>query len=111
MPATTKTYTHQLNKEIKSISGWYQLHKEGTIDHGEKEFLYVVGDAVVDSSCCGTGGCRYAVVPGSIVSWKSKVGEDGLLASIVQPVRNKKVKEELREILIKKEGVSQVQFW
>lgn len=106
-----KKYTHELNKEIKSISGWYELHKEGRIDHGGKEFLYVVGDAVVDSSCCGIGGCRYAVVPGSIVSWKSETNDDGLLTSVVEPVRDKNVKDQLREILIKKEDVSQVQFW
>ena len=107
----TKTYTHQLNKEIKSISGWYQLHKEETLDHRGKQYLYVVGDAVVDSSCCGAGGCRYAVVPGSILSWKSEAGEDGLLTSLVQPVKDQKVKDQLRKTLIKKESVSQVQFW
>jgi len=106
-----KKYTHELNNEVKSISGWYKLHKEGKIDHGEKKYLYAVGDAVVDSSCCGMGGCRYAVVPGAIVSWKSGTNEKGLSTSIVEPVADENLKKELSQRLSKMEDVTQVQFW
>jgi hypothetical protein len=108
---TTRKYTHQLNKEVTSISGWYKLHKEGILDHGGRRFLYAVGDAVIDSSCCGTGGCRYAVVPGSLVSWKSGTNDNGLSTSIVKPVTDKTIKRELSKLLSKKEEVTQVQFW
>lgn len=107
----TKKYTHELNKEVKSISGWYELHKEGRLDHKGEKFLYLVGDAVVDSSCCGTGGCHYAVVPGSIVSWKSGTDEKGLLTSVVEPVTDETLKRDLSKLLSKMEGVTQVQFW
>ena len=63
----TREYTHELNREVQSISGWYKLYKEEKIELMGKEVLYVVGDGVVESSCCGTGGCCYAVVPGFIV--------------------------------------------
>lgn len=107
----TQKYTHDLNKEVRSISGWYVLHKEGRLSHMGEEFLYVVGDAVVDSSCCGIGGCRYAIVPGSIVSWKCGTNEDGLMTSVVEPVTDKELKKKLSQLLSKREGVSQVQFW
>ncbi len=106
-----KKYTHELNKEVRSISGWYELHKEGRLNHGGEEFLYLVGDAVVESSCCGIGGCRYAVVPGSIVSWKSDTNEDGLFTSLVEPVVDQELRRQISELLSKKEDVSQVQFW
>jgi hypothetical protein len=107
----TRTYTHELNQEVQTISGWYELHKEERIELMGKGSLYVVGHAVVDSSCCGIGGCHYAVVPGSIVSWKSGTNEAGLFTSVVEPIRDEEVQEELHKILTEKEGVSQVLFW
>jgi len=107
-----RQYIHEeLNKEIQSISGWYELQKEDRIEYDGKEFIYLVGSGVVDSSCCGVGGCIYAVVPGSIVSWKSGTNEDGLFISEVEPVADEKVKDDLRKILFQKEGVNQIQFW
>jgi len=106
-----RKYTHELNKEVQSISGWYRLYKEGRIGYKGTEFLYLVGDGVVESSCCGSGGCRYAVVPGFIVSWKSGANEEGLFTSVIEPIRDARVREDIQMILSKKEGISQVQFW
>jgi hypothetical protein len=107
----TRTFSHQLNKEVQSISGWYTLYKEERIAPRDIEYLYLVGDWVVESSCCGVGGCRYAVVPGSIVNWKSGTNGEGFFTSVVEPIKDEKVQGELREIISKKEQVSQVQFW
>jgi hypothetical protein len=106
-----KEYTHELEKEVLSISGRYELVKEERFEYNKKEIIYVIGNAIVDSSCCGHGGCRYAVVPGYIVSWKSKINEDGLHISQVEPITEQFVKKDLRRVLEKKEWVSQVQFW
>jgi len=38
----TRTYTHELNQEVQTISGWYELHKEERIELGGEEILYVV---------------------------------------------------------------------
>jgi hypothetical protein len=51
-----REYTHELNREVRSISGGYELEREEKFDMHGKEVLYVVGNAVVDSSCCGVGG-------------------------------------------------------
>ena len=107
----TREYTHVLNKEIRSISGWYQLFKEERILHMGKDILYLVGDGIVESSCCGSGGCRYAVVPGFIVTWKSGVNEEGQSTSELEPIRGEKLQNELRKIILEKEVVTQVQFW
>ncbi len=106
-----KEYTHELEKEVLSISGWYELEKEERFKYNEREILYVIGNAVVDSSCCGYGGCRYAVVPGFILNWKSKTNKDGLHISEVEPINGQMLKEDLRKVLEKKEWVSQVRFW
>jgi hypothetical protein len=85
-----KEYSHELGKEILSISGRYKLEKEEKLEHNGREILYVIGNAVIDSSCCGSGGCRYAVVPGFIVSWKTKTYEGGFQTSEVEPITEQK---------------------
>jgi hypothetical protein len=105
-----KEYTHELNKEIRSISGGYELDMEGKLEiHGE-EILYVVGNAVVDSSCCGVGGCRYALVPGYVREFKTRQDEQGLWVSEVEPIVDRKTRQEITRILKEMEIVQQVQF-
>ena len=107
----TRKYTHELNEEVQAFSGWYTLHKEERIEHMGMEFLYIVGDGVVESSCCGSGSCRYAFVPGCIVEWKTRRNEDGLFTSLVKPIRDEKLQGELRKLIKSKEGITQIQFW
>jgi hypothetical protein len=106
-----REYTHELHKEIRSISGGYTLEREETIAVKGKEVLYVVGDGFADSSCCGFWACRYAVVPGYVVEWKYKKDGRGNPVSMVEAIEDEGLKRELTSILETKEGVSQVQFW
>ena len=107
-----KKFPHELNKEVNSIAGWYELDKEKKISHNGKEYLYLVGSGFIDSSCCGEMGCQFAVVPGSIVSWKSETNDDGLITSDIELVTDQKTKDELRKILMEKEEtINQVNFW
>lgn len=107
----TKEYTHELQVEYHSISGRYEPEKEEKILVDGKEVLYVVGNAVMDSSCCGPWGCRYALVPGYVVKWKYKKDDKGNPVSLVKTLINVDVSKELAQLLKAKEGVMQVQFW
>jgi len=69
------------------------------MSHRGKEFLYVVGMAIVDNACCGRGGCRFLNVPGYIVSWKGGESMDGLPVSEVEPIRNENDQREIRNLL------------
>jgi hypothetical protein len=106
-----REYTHDINREVLSISGRYELDKEERIELNGREILYVVGNAVVDSSCCGYGGCRYAIVPGFVVKWKGKVNEKGTPVSEVEPIQNDNLRREIVDIIQRREWVNQVQFW
>lgn len=106
-----KDYIHDLNKEVRSISGWYSFHREEKISHQGKEFLYLVGVGVVETSCCGVGGCAYVLVPGAVINWKMRANEEGLWISQVEPVTDEALQKELTQIILQKETVSQVQFW
>ncbi len=105
-----REYTHELNREVRSISGWYELEREEKFDVHGKEVLYVVGNAVVDASCCGTGGCRYALVPGYVKKFKTRQDDKGLWISEVEPVIDKATRQEITRILKEKEIIQQVQF-
>ena len=104
------TYVHELNSEIRSISGWYILEKEERISHRGRDYVYAVGQGVADAACCGLGGFRYALVPGAVLKWKSQTDDRGLFLSEVEPVSDPAIREELRRIILEKEHVSQVNF-
>ena len=105
-----RVYTHELNKEIRSISGGYELEMEEILEMDGKEVLYVVGNAIVDSSCCGVGGCRYALVPGYVREFKTRQDEHGLWMSKVEPIVDRATRQEITRVLKEKEMVQQVQF-
>ena len=64
-------YVHQeLGKELVSISGTYTPLKELRLKHDGSDILCVIGNAVVDTACCGSGSFAYATVTGYIVTWK-----------------------------------------
>ncbi len=105
-----REYTHELNREVRSISGGYEFEKEGNLQIDGREVLYVVGNAIVDSSCCGVGGCRYALVPGYVRQFKTRQDEQGLWISEVEPIIDIATRQEITRVLKEKEIVQQVQF-
>ena len=105
-----REYTHEIGREVRSISGGYEFEREGNLQIDGRKVLYVVGNAVVDSSCCGVGGCRYALVPGYVRQFKTRQDEQGLWISEVEPIIDMATRQEITRVLKEKEIVQQVQF-
>ena len=104
-------YIHrELDQEVTSITGSYRLVKEIRLPFQGGEVLVLVGHAAFDTSCCGAGGCAYALVPGYVTSWKSVTNQEGLQVSEVEPIRDIGVQEALRRRLREEEKVYQAQF-
>ena len=104
-------YIHRgLNQEITAIGGHYVLVKEVRLPYDGREVLYLVGHAAFDSTCCGTGGCAYALVPGLVASWHSSQTEDGLAVSQLEPITNASTQNKLRRLIEQLETVQQVIF-
>ena len=104
-------YVHQeLNREITAIGGHYLLVKEVRLPYHRREVLYLIGHAAFDTACCGVGGCAYGLVPGFILSWKKKRTGDGLAVSLVEPIHDNDVQEQVRRLIERDEGVHQVSF-
>lgn len=105
-------YVHQeLGADIQSISGTYTPMKELRLPADGREVLCVIGMAVVDTACCGSGSFVYATVPGYVVSWKD--GERPAVGPIsqVEPVTDDSTRREVTRVLRETEGIYNVNFW
>jgi len=105
-------YVHQqLGKDVESFAGYYTTLEENRLPYNGKEVLYVVGQATVESSCCGKGSFRYAQVPGYVVSWKERKSETGMPITTVEPIQDDDVREYIRQALEEKYATLQIEFW
>ena len=89
----------------------YTLLKEVRLQYNDREVLYVVGHAEIDSSCCGAASFIYALVPGYIVSWQNDRNENDLPVSEVEPLSDKPTQNSLSSIIKEAERVHQIDFW
>jgi len=106
-------YTHlELNEDYPTgIAGYYTPQKEVRLKHNGREVLYVIGQAVIESSCCGVGRWLYATVPGYIVNWQNKKSEAGLPVSEVEPILDEEAQKKIRQIIQTSESAPQIGFW
>ena len=105
-------YTHlKLNEAAYSIAGYYTLEKEVRLKYNNSEVLYVIGQAVIDSSCCGVGSWEYAIVPGYIISWQNMKNEAGLPVSEVEPISDEGARNNIKQVIQTNEAISQIEFW
>jgi hypothetical protein len=110
MAGLTKEYTHTDMEEVRSISGGYRIEKEEFLEIDGRRVLSLVGYGVVDSSCCGVGGCRFAYVPGYVVRERFRQNETGQWISEVEPVTDPGVRARIADRLKKSELAQQVNF-
>lgn len=97
-------------EEVESIGGRYVVEKEVRMPLNGREVLVVYGVAVVDKSCCGEGGCRFAQVPGFILKWQAKNADDGSPVTEVEPVEDETEQKKIQEMIDKAEPYCQVNF-
>jgi hypothetical protein len=96
--------------EVQAIGGHYTILEEGRMNHGGRILLYWVGVAVVDRSCCGTGGCRFVHVPGYVTAWHNRTRPDSLPVSTVEPVADQSDQRVIKALLDQQYPYSQVSF-
>lgn len=99
-----------LEEEFEAIGGRYRFLKEEVLEYGGREVLYLLGAALFDTTCCGTGGCGYVLVPGYLVEKHSREDESGSRMSLVEPIKSDKEQDEIRKELLTREQVNQVNF-
>lgn len=108
----SEEYVHiEPGDEVESIGGRYVVEKELRLRLDGREFLAVIGFAVMDKACCGPGGgCRFAQVAGYILEWRGAVNEAGAAVSRVESVTNEDERRRIHEMIDERELYCQVNF-
>lgn len=100
-----------MGEETEAISGRYSFQQEGKIPYKDRDIYYYTGYSAVDTSCCGPGGCGFALVIGYIVNWKNGKDAGGIDTSDIEPVTNDGDRQDIKKLLTKETHVQQVNFW
>lgn len=105
-------YTHlKTNEDVTCIAGHYTPLKEIRLPFDGREVLYVVGQAAIESSCCGVSCWGYVLVPGYVISWQTRTNEAGLPVSEVEPVSERVAQDKISQIINEIESIPHVEFW
>jgi hypothetical protein len=110
--AILSRYTHlELNKDVLAPAGYYTPQKEVRLKYDGREILYVLRQAVIESSCCGKNDFNSALVPGYIVKWRAEKNKNGNSVSLVEPIIDETIRDVIRKIVKEKEHIKQTEFW
>jgi hypothetical protein len=109
-------YTHSLLDEtVEFLSGSYEVESENRLPFGDREVLYLVGNARQVCGCCGTvgtcGTVRFITVPGFIKGWKTRRNESGVPVSEIELINDEETRVEITRLLQQQHGVTNVGFW
>ena len=107
-----RKYIHpNLHEEVQANGGHYVLTDEFRLAlDGERQILITKGHGVMDSSCCGFGGCSYVLVQGYIVEWKTNQDPRGQWISKVESIRDPNIKKQIEKELKRDPTIQQVNF-
>ena len=99
------------NERVESIAGHYVVEKESRLPYKGRDVLVVFGFAMIDKSCCGEGGCRFANVPGYVVDWKARTNDENAPVSVVEPITDEMEQRDIHDLIDKTELYCQVNFF
>ena len=75
-----------------------------------RKFLCVVGQGLLDTSCCGQVGIYYANITGYILAWQIRSDDSGQPITEVEPIVDDDQKREISSLVRKELSVQQVNF-
>lgn len=105
-------FTHpELGQEIRGLAGYYVPREEQSLLYDGKELIYVLGDACIDSSCCGVASWSYVQVPGFVLKKHVRGGGSQPAVSEIETIEDKGVREKIIQSLGKKYPGARIEFW
>ena len=105
-------YVHlPLGEDIIALAGYYTPQQELRLPSNGKEVLCVIGMCCVESGCCGNHSGNYAIVPGYIISWKSKQNKDGCAVSEIESITDATARQEITRLIRESQPVWTIDFW
>jgi hypothetical protein len=105
-------FTHpDLGQEKRSLAGYYVPREVQVMPLNSREVLLVLGDACIDSSCCGCASWSYIQVPGFLVKKHVRGGGEKPEVSEVDTIEDKTDRYSLVQSLGKKYPGARVEMW
>lgn len=83
---------------------------ERIVQHGGRDVLYLLTDAVVDTVCCGDRVFHYATVLGYVHEWRKGRTESGQDVSTVHAVTDEVARQEIEALVKAGDPELQVSF-
>ena len=106
-----KEFIHPvLNEPVTAIGGSYILTARFRVAFDGNDLLYFTGVGIIDRSCCGVGGCAYALVPGFVAEWQYTTDDAGRPVSRVRPIESESVRQRITGMIQREHAVQQVTF-
>lgn len=99
-----------LGEPVGAIGGQYVFTREARAEIDGREVLYYTGYYVLDRSCCGVGGCAYALVAGFVEDWKYDANPGGRPVSRVRPVTDEGDQNRISAVIRQADPYIQVSF-
>ena len=106
-------YTHpDLGEEVTARAGYYVPLEEGNLAYGDRDVIYIFGQACIDNSCCSTGGSwGYIQVPGFLVTKHIRGGGTPTPVSEVELVEDEDDRRNIKKALLEQHPGVQVEIW
>jgi len=100
-----------LGEEVRSISGYYLPCEEHVLQLDGREVIYVLGQACLDTSCCGASAWSYVQVPGYLVNRHIRRTAAGTLVSEVEPIQDDETRDQLAGLLSREYPGARIEMW
>jgi hypothetical protein len=95
---------------VTAIGGTYVLTGEEKVGYQGRLLLVFSGHAVFDTTCCGSGGCAYALVPGFLDGYRCRKDAAGNWLSRVRPIQDAQTRKAVTAVVLAATNAYQVQF-
>ncbi len=95
---------------VTAVGGHYTVTGVHRISIDDSDILYISGAMMIDTSCCGVGGCGFLMVAGEIVAYASGVDSSGRIISRVKRITNSSRRESIQKALSARHPYFQVSF-
>lgn len=104
-------YVHrELDREVTAIGGHYRFDREAQIAFRGQQVLYLCGYALYDTSCCGLGGCGYALVQGVVERWQYRRDPEGFPITRLAVIGDPDFQRDIGRLIQAREKVQQIVF-
>ena len=105
-------YTHpELDQEVQTSTGYYVAVEEHVVPYNEREVIYILGHACIESSCCGPASWSYIQVPGFLVRKHIRGGKGTLPVSEIEIIQDEEDRDTIRQSLMEKYPNVQIEIY